>query len=663
MRSRFVTGLLLFLSLCPCALAQDWKRLGPEGGMVVSLGAGPAGTLYLGTADGHVFASENGAQSWELRGRVGSRLDAVVTRVLADPHDGQRLFAAVWYQAADVGGGVFQSEDGGRTWSLMGLGDEEVRALELAPSEPEELVAGTRRGVFRSVDGGKNWARISPLGHPELRNVDSLAIDPRDPETIYVGTYHLPWRTNDGGKTWRPISAGIIDDSDIMSMRVDTSTPERLYMSACSGIYRSENRGNQWIKLQGVPYAARRTQVIVQDAAEPRIMYAGTTEGLWVTRDGGESWIRTTPRDWVVNSIVVLAAKGGETRRVVLGTEGQGVRISDDAGATFSEANRGFTHVVVKLLLSDPIQAGHLLLLTEQGGSRIEESWDEGKSWTPLPLPITEPGKVAKLSADQIHQVFSSPWGWLLQLVDGRLWIRDRTKQTWKQWSLKLPLANQHPAGSKASKPPKVRGIQSSVVWPPFAFSRDLAIIPSGEGLLRCLASGLCSRMKAFGRRGTISALWVSTTGSNIRMVKDGKLGSSSDGGETSSWQDLPVTAERVLWLDMVESSTMAAAYLGTATGLFVSLDGGVHWERVSGGLPGGRMDLWLRTPKYWLATEAGGGMYLSLDNGNSWERVDKDAQRGRFAGLVMMESGAVLAGSQSEGLLRLDLGVPKRSY
>ncbi len=244
-----------------------------------------------------------------MRGRVGNRTDAVISRMVSAPPKGERIYASVWFQEAGAGGGVFGSDDGGRTWRLLGLPAEAVRALEIAPTDENLLIAGTRSGVFRSSDAGKNWERISPAGDEELRNVDSVAIDPADGRVIYAGTYHLPWKTTDGGKNWKPVTAGLIDDSDIMSMRVDATNPARLYLSACSGIYRSEDRGGMWTKLQGIPYAARRTHSIVQDGKDPQTLYAGTTEGLWVTRDGGESWKRTTPKEWVINTVAVVAGK------------------------------------------------------------------------------------------------------------------------------------------------------------------------------------------------------------------------------------------------------------------------------------------------------------------------------------------------------------------
>ena len=92
---RICTVILIALGVAASTGAQTWQRMRPEGGMVVSLAGAASGLLYLGTADGHVFASEDGARNWELRGRVGPRTDAVISRLLSDPRAADRLYAAV----------------------------------------------------------------------------------------------------------------------------------------------------------------------------------------------------------------------------------------------------------------------------------------------------------------------------------------------------------------------------------------------------------------------------------------------------------------------------------------------------------------------------------------------------------------------------------------
>jgi photosystem II stability/assembly factor-like uncharacterized protein len=613
---------------------------------VQSLGTGPGGEVFLGTADGHVFASKDGANSWELRGRVGSRLDAVVTRLVANE---QEMFASVWYQQGG-GGGVFQSNDAGRTWKLIGLEQEAVRALEIAPSPPKELVAGTRTGVFRSQDDGKTWTAVSPAGDQELRNIDSIAIDKSDPGIIYVGTFHLPWKTTDGGKTWQAIAAGVIDDSDVMSLRVDVANPERLYMSACSGIYRSENRGAQWTKMQGIPYSARRTQAIVQDPSNPQVLYAGTTEGLWVTRDGGESWARTTSKDWIVNGVAILPDQDRGRGRVVLGTERQGIQVSDDAGVTFADANRGFTHTLVRQLVAQRDDPGRLLMIIQRDGWELLQSGD-GRTWQSMPLTAVFKGKTTKVSPHEVQTIYSSPWGWLVRLENGQLWIWQESRREWHEWNLRLP-ATRSTAKSRTAKA-ETAGRQA--VGMIRAFSQDAAFVSTRDGLFRCPESGVCTALRAY-RTADVDSVWVSSSGKETAVSMDRKLGLSSDGGETATWRDLPGPAARVVSLDATGAGPEIRVYLSTTAGLFVSEDAGQHWKKPSAGLPAAQIDQWFRAPGIWVATERDGGVYISTDQGTSWRRADQDAERSRFTALVPAHDGAILASSQSEGLLELEV-------
>src|SRR5215475_7668676 len=100
---RVLHALAAFLLLAARVPAQSWERLGPQGGMVLSLARGADGEIYLGTNDGHVFASDERVDHWELRGRAGGRTDAVIAQLAADQREPQHLFAAVWFQEAEAG--------------------------------------------------------------------------------------------------------------------------------------------------------------------------------------------------------------------------------------------------------------------------------------------------------------------------------------------------------------------------------------------------------------------------------------------------------------------------------------------------------------------------------------------------------------------------------
>ena len=119
------------------AQTQTWRQVGPSGGTVISLSADPnnISKLYLGTSDGHVFASSDEGDHWQLLSRIGTGQDDVITHIIVDPRDGKRLYASTWALYSG-GGGVYRSDDGGRSWNIIGLAHETVRALAQSPTDP-----------------------------------------------------------------------------------------------------------------------------------------------------------------------------------------------------------------------------------------------------------------------------------------------------------------------------------------------------------------------------------------------------------------------------------------------------------------------------------------------------------------------------------------------
>ena len=380
--------------VCPRIHAVNWFPEGPDGGDARSFAAGPANHehLYLGTANGWIYQSQDGGKKWSRLARVGKRDDLVLDHILVDPADPKHLVAGAWV-VADLqhpDGGIFISQDGGLTWtSQPEMRGQSVRALATAPSDPKIMVAGTLEGVFRSQDSGAHWQRISPEDNKEIHEVESLAIEPTDPDTIYAGTWHLPWKTSDGGATWTSIKDGIIEDSDVFSILIDPKQPKVVYLSACSGIYKSEDSGAKFAggvgvnKTQGIPSTARRTRVLKQDPAHLDTVYAGTTEGLYRTDDAGKLWTETTGSDVIVNDVYVDPT---DPHNVLLATDRQGVLASDDGGTSFLPSNNGFSARQITAFSGDAEHPATIYVGVvndkESGGVFVSHSG--GLSWTQL---------------------------------------------------------------------------------------------------------------------------------------------------------------------------------------------------------------------------------------------------------------------------------------
>jgi photosystem II stability/assembly factor-like uncharacterized protein len=651
MRNRLVAllaALLLFLLFPATVWAQGWQHVGPAGGDVRSLVADPknARVLYLGTSDGHVFHSRDGGESWQLLGRVGGRDDVVVMTLLVDARDTRVLYAGTW-TLSGTSGGIYRSEDRGRTWHASGLDGQTVRMLAQSPSQPDTLAAATVEGVYRSRNAGKNWTRISPENHIDLRNFDSVAFDPRDSDVIYAGTYHLAWRTLDGGTSWQPIHQGMIDDSDVMSVKMDRRNPEHIFATACSGMYRSENRGDLWRKIQGIPASARRTHFIEQDLSRHTILYAGTTQGLWKSSDDGATWKRTTPATW---SIIGLVLDAKNPDRLVLGVERRGIEISTDGGNTFRSSNEGFHHQQVLASAADPERPERILVVLTNNTSPIMATANGGRAWAPLG---------AGLRVDEIRRVYAGPAGWWASLQKGGLMRYDERKAAWvRAGRVKMditPAKAAKAARKGAARPaPAEKLRQLYEVVHDLAFSNGLWLAATPRGLMASRDRGETwsdFTITGMGNAATHS-VQLSADGQQVFALLTRALVFSNDGGKTWDQRAIAFGDFGNLRLHRAADGTLAVT---SNRGLYLSRDSGKDWWQAH--LPGLVILDFVASDSLYLASSGSGGLFVSRNHGKDWTPVEDFSAETRFPILMRPVRGAlILAASSTEGLHRLEL-------
>lgn len=633
------------------ARAQTWRPIGPPGGDVRSLAADPSHPreLYLGTTDGHVFLSSDGGEHWDLAGRAGPRQDAVLSALVVDPRGKHVVYAAAWTLDPRAGGGVFRSEDSGRTWQAAGLSGKAVRALALSPSRPDVLVAGALDGVHRSLDAGRTWERISPADDEELRNVDSVAVDPRDPAVIYIGTYHLPWKTSDGGRHWAPMHSGMIDDSDVMSIVVDHANPRRLYASACSGIYRSDNAGGVWRKIQGIPYTARRTLVIRQESRHPQVVYAGTTEGLWKTANAGALWQRVTPANWVINALVLDEER---PHRMVIGTEQLGVLRSEDGARTFLASNDGFNHRQIVSLALDADRPARVLAVLANAPEPVLATDDGGRTWLPL-----GPG----LKTESLRRVYASPDGWWAALEGGGLMRYDQEKNVWLRAGIAAGVISEEASrreNSAARRRKKVRvaGPQPlAQVVNDMAFAENAWFAATEETLLVSGDHGATWKPLPLGQVNLPTrSVRASRDGKRLRVVSLRGMVFSADAGKTWAWRDLPPASGGARRLDTADERTFLAT---AASALYISRDAGRTWQKAGRGIPEAPLQGLAIIGKVFLASMQSGGLFLSRDQGVSWERIAGTLAEGFFPVVTTTAAAeTIYAASSTDSVYAVEL-------
>ncbi len=151
--------------------------------------------------------------------------------LLIDSTDTSKMYAGAY-------GSVYKSTDAGTSWAK--LLDASAPSLAINPMKPEVIIAATRKvgkdrgGVFKSEDGGKTWKNTTPSA--EHSDFWACVIDPKNPSRMYAGESSGGGvlRTVDGGNTWTPINSGL-NDLQVYSLAVDPKNPAIIWAGTDNG--------------------------------------------------------------------------------------------------------------------------------------------------------------------------------------------------------------------------------------------------------------------------------------------------------------------------------------------------------------------------------------------------------------------------------------------
>ncbi len=239
--------------------------------------------LYAGTEPGAVWRSTDGGAHFALeealwnhpqRPEWGAGFGGQAFHtILPHPTDPASVTVAI------STGGVYQTRDGGGSWTARNQGiraeflpegeqypefGQCVHKVTRHPSRPERLFLQNHGGVYRSDDEGGSWLYIgdglpADFGFP-------IVVHPHEPDTVFVfplsgaeGRYPVDakarvWRSQDAGESWSELGDGLPDDFFVGVMRdamcADSHPSAGLYVGARNGaVWGSADSGETWRQL------------------------------------------------------------------------------------------------------------------------------------------------------------------------------------------------------------------------------------------------------------------------------------------------------------------------------------------------------------------------------------------------------------------------------
>jgi len=268
--------------------------------------------LYMGTRGQGLFYSYDSGETWNASAFLANKY---IYALSVDPNDKCTIFAS-------DGPNIYKTNDCQRTWKLVfNEARPEQRLVALANDyKDSKIVYAAEIGgdIFRSQDGGASWRLIKNFNF-ELRH---LAVDPFDSRRLYAASYTQGlYRSDDAGTTWESSSIGFENYSGSMSFYRLIFNPvqkDNLFWISKYGILRSNDGGGTWseIKLLTPPGSVNIYAFAVNPQNLAEMYYTGTILGdrnqnlrstLYKSVDGGVNWVtkklptNTIPVDLLVS--------------------------------------------------------------------------------------------------------------------------------------------------------------------------------------------------------------------------------------------------------------------------------------------------------------------------------------------------------------------------
>ena len=269
------------------------------------------GHPYGANTERGIFRTTNGGTTWERVLYVDENTGGI--QVEFDPTNPRIVYGSLWehregpWENASFNGknnGLYKSTDGGTTWKPLkgGLPSGAEGAgricLGIGVSDPNRLYAAVMSttgrgasGVYRSNDGGESWTLVSTDSRLGL----DIRVHPQNPDIVFVGNI-AAYRSDDAGKTWTSIK-GAPGGDDYQRIWINPLQPDIMLFTADQGAVVTVNGGRTWSSWYNQPTA--QLYHVTTDNQFPYWVYGGQQESGAIGTASRGNGGQISFRDWI----------------------------------------------------------------------------------------------------------------------------------------------------------------------------------------------------------------------------------------------------------------------------------------------------------------------------------------------------------------------------
>jgi len=310
----------------------------------------------------------------------------------------------------------------------------------------------TGGGVFRSDDKGRTWRRTSTLNE-RTSYYSQIRVDPKDPKRVYVLVVRT-WISTDGATTFNQINwafSSLLTSNyihgDFHAMWIDLRNSDHLIVGSDGGLYTSYDRGSTW---EANPIPIGQFVAIAVDMRKPYFIYGGLQDnGSWAGPSATRHRSGITDNDWFkFGGADGACVQVDPTDNATVYTESQYaniVRLDLNTGrrkAIRPRAPEGDPSVRFNFV-TPFIMSPHDPRTLYIGAQRLYKTTDRGDRWAPISLDLTkgqpssDTGEGATITT--IAESPVTPGVLFVGTDDGNLQVTRDGGKTWVNVSDRIP--------------------------------------------------------------------------------------------------------------------------------------------------------------------------------------------------------------------------------